>query len=40
MKNGPFMSYNKRKNFKKKKKNSAKTMAWKVVPGPYVFVKN
>ena len=30
----------KEKISKKKKKNSGKTMAWKVVPGPYVFVKN
>ena len=34
---GQFMSYYKRKI---SSKNSAKTSAWKLVPGPFVFAKN
>ena len=36
MKFGQFMSYSKINNFIKKLKN----VAWKLVPGPFVFAKN
>ena len=38
MKVGKFMSYYKRKIFIKKKRK--KNMAWKLVPGPFLFLKN
>ena len=37
MKFGQFMSYCKRKN---SSKNSGKSAAWKLVPGPFVLAKN
>ena len=37
MKFDHFMSYFKRNNFRK---NSTKNVAWKLVPGTFVFAKN